>query len=133
MAEFTVPLVGIGVDAAALYNQSKLDAGTDDVTLSTIEVPINLKWSFGLGSIASVFVAAGPQFGFNIDHKSALNYDLKKNNTSCNVGAGVKLVKHLQIGLNYNFALSRTATYEVGDEDYKVKNNSWQISAAYIF
>jgi opacity protein-like surface antigen len=136
MAEFTVPLIGIGVDAAALYTQNTLavdEAYTGDAKLKTIEVPVNLKWTFGLGSLAGIYVAAGPQFGFNIDKKSVLNYDLKKNNTSFNVGAGVKLVSHLQVGLNYNFALSKTATFELNDKAYEVKNNSWQVSAAYIF
>jgi opacity protein-like surface antigen len=136
MAEFTVPLIGIGVDASALYTQNKLavdDTASSDATLKTIEVPVNLKWTFGLGSVAGVYVAAGPQFGFNIDKKSTLNYDLKKNNTSFNVGAGVKLISHLQVGLNYNFALSKTATVEVDNKAYEVKNNSWQVSAAYIF
>jgi hypothetical protein len=49
------------------------------------------------------------------------------------VGAGVKLISHLQVGLNYNFALSKTATVEVDNKAYEVKNNSWQVSAAYIF
>jgi hypothetical protein len=133
MAEFTVPLIGIGVDAAALYTQNKLDAGTEEATLKTIEVPVNLKWTFGLGSTAGVFVAVGPQFGFNIAKKSVLNYDLEKSNTSFNVGAGVKLIQHIQAGVNYNFALSKTALYEINGKDYEVKNNSWQVSVAYIF
>ncbi len=136
MAEFTVPLLGFGVDAAALYTQSTLsalEANTADAKLKTIEVPVNLKWTFGLGSTAGLYVAAGPQFGFNIDHKSLLNYDLKRRNTSFNVGAGVKLIQHLQAGVNYNFALSRTATCEVDGRDYEAKNNSWQVSVAYIF
>jgi opacity protein-like surface antigen len=135
MAEFTVPLIGIGVDAAALYTQNTLavDDTAGDAKLKTIEVPINLKWTFGLGSLAGIYVAAGPQFGFNIAKKSVLNYDLEKNNTSFNVGAGVKLISHLQVGLNYNFALSHTASYEINGKEYDLKNNSWQLSAAYIF
>lgn len=135
MAEFTVPLIGIGVDAAALYTQNTLavDDTVGDAKLKTIEVPINLKWTFGLGSLAGIYVAAGPQFGFNIAKKSVLNYDLEKNNTSFNVGAGVKLISHLQVGLNYNFALSHTASYEINGKEYDLKNNSWQLSAAYIF
>ena len=125
-AEFTVPLIGIGFDISALYSQKSLD---DDASLKSVEIPVNLKWTYGLGSILGVFVAVGPQFGFNIGHKSYGYYDLKENYTSFNVGAGVKLIKHLQIGANYNFCLGNIGTYD-GE---KVKTNTWQISLAYMF
>ena len=112
--------------------------------LKTIEIPVNLKWSFGLGSMLGAYIAAGPQFGFNIGNKKGfMNYDLKKNNTSFNVGAGVKLIRHLQLGVNYNFALGHTATLYADPniildgkpltQDVKIKNNTWQVSLAYLF
>ena len=143
MAEFTLPIIGIGVDVAGLYSQTELGVkGVDETAkLKTIEVPVNLKWSFGLGSVLGAYIAAGPQFGFNIGNKKGfMDYELKKNNTSFNVGAGIKLIRHLQLGVNYNFALSHTAIYEelaIGSSEpnpvYKVKNNSWQVSLAYLF
>ncbi len=145
MAEFTIPLVGIGVDAAALYSQSKLavDSSHPKATLKTIEIPVNLKWTFGLGSTLGVYLAAGPKFGFNVGNKNIgdfVKWDLEKSNTSFNVGAGLKLIKHLQLGVNYNFALSDVAVYDAtiessssNAEPLKVKNNSWQVSLAYIF
>lgn len=139
MAEFTVPIIGIGADIAALYSQTKLDAGAETAKLKTIEIPVNLKWSFGLGSVLGLYVAAGPQFGFNIGNSWDSWYQLKKNNTTFNVGAGVKLLRHLQAGVNYNFALSHTATFtsdingNPAPQEIKVKNNTWQISVAYIF
>ncbi len=143
MAEFTLPIVGLGVDAAALFSQSKMEnEHGGKATLKTIEVPVNLKWSFGLGSTLGIYLAAGPQFGFNIGDKSLENilgkWNLKKSNTSFNVGAGLKLIKHLQVGVNYNFALSKNGVYEpttIGGPapEYNAKNNSWQVSLAYIF
>ena len=53
MAEFTLPIIGVGADIAALYSQTDLAAkGYDtDAKLKTFEIPVNLKWSFGLGSM----------------------------------------------------------------------------------
>ena len=137
MAEFTLPIIGVGVDIAALYSQTDLAAkGYDtDAKLKTFEIPVNLKWSFGLGSMFGAYIAAGPQFGFNIGNKKGfMDYELKKNNTTFNVGAGVKLIRHIQIGVNYNFALSHTATIETTNEEViKIKNNTWQVSLAYLF
>lgn len=144
MAEFTIPIVGLGVDVAALYNQSGVatvsgSEGEVNSTLKTVEIPINLKWTFGLGSTAGVYVAAGPQFGFNVGDRIIQDiYEFKKNNTTFNVGAGVKLIRHLQIGVNYNFGLSRVVSI-IGNDEFKefagekIRNNTWQISLAYLF
>lgn len=143
MAEFTVPIIGVGADIAALYSQS--DLGTDgyrSLKLKTFAIPVNLKWSFGFGSMLGAYIAAGPQFDFNIGNKTWSNeLSLKKSTTSFNVGAGLKLIRHLQLGVNYNFALSKTGTYEYyteggpgdGHHSFNMKNNTWQVSLAYLF
>lgn len=133
MAEFTIPLIGIGADVSALYSQSKIGTENADATVKSIEVPINLKWSAGLGSTLGVYVAAGPQFGYNIGDSWDSYLHMKKSTTSFNVGAGVKLIKHIQAGVNYNFALSNTAEIKIDDKKIEAKNNTWQVSVAYIF
>ena len=142
MAEVTLPIVGLGVDVAALYSQTELSGEYDntDINLKTIEVPVNLKWSFGFGSTLGAYLAAGPQFGFNVGSKGDKFWDLKESITTFNVGAGLKLIKHLQLGINYNFALGKFGEYDGGslssDSSNKiseVKNKTWQVSLAYIF
>ena len=143
MAEFTLPIIGIGADVAALYSQTDLGAdGEKTMKLKTFAVPVNLKWSFGLGSMLGAYIAAGPQFDFNIGNKTwTRELSLKKSTTSFNVGAGLKLIRHLQLGVNYNFALSKTGTYEYyteggsgdGHHSVNIKNNTWQVSLAYLF
>lgn len=144
MVEFTLPVVGLGFDVAALYNQDGAKATmnvegenySESQTLKSVEVPVNLKWSFGLGSTLGAYVAAGPQFGFNVGsgHFSEA-FDMKTCYTTFNVGAGVKLIRHIQIGLNYNFGISKLA--KAVSEEYQgpvdMKKNTWQISLAYLF
>ena len=137
MAEFTIPVIGVGIDAAALYTQSgakmKYENESLDKNLKTIEIPVNLKYNFGLGSMAGVYVAAGPQFGFNVGSGHLGDYDIKDCNTTFNVGAGVKLISHLQIGVNYNFSINKVAKYEEEGKKYDMKKNTWQVSLAYLF
>ena len=137
MAEFTIPVIGVGIDAAALYTQSgaemKYENESYDKNLKTIEIPVNLKYNFGLGSMAGVYVAAGPQFGFNVGSGHLGDYDIKDCNTRFNVGAGVKLISHLQIGVNYNFSINKVAKYEEEGKKYDMKKNTWQVSLAYLF
>lgn len=138
MAEFTIPIVGLGVDVAALYNQSgaKAQSGNEEVsqTFKSIEVPVNLKWTLGLGSTLGAYIAAGPQFGFNVGSGHFTeSFDMKSCNISFNVGAGVKLLGHLQAGVNYNFGLSKMARSVDDQMTIEMKRNTWQISLAYMF
>ena len=137
MAEFTIPVIGVGIDAAALYTQSgakvEYENESYDKNLKTIEIPVNLKYNFGLGSMAGVYVAAGPPFGFNVGSGHLGDYDIKDCNTTFNVGAGVKLISHLQIGVNYNFSINKVAKYEEEGKKYDMKKNTWQVSLAYLF
>ena len=70
--KFTLPLLGFGVDVSALYDQREAELKDSDAKLKqkAINVPINLRYDIGLGSLAAVYLAAGPQFGFNVGDKS---------------------------------------------------------------
>ena len=146
--KFSVPIVGLGVDLAALYDQR--DAKMDNKTISqrSINVPVNLRYGVGLGSLASIYFAAGPQFGFNIGNKNigidqaeGTSFKFKDSNFSVNLGAGVSLISHLEIGFTYNIACGKTgeATWKdalgaaTSPLTKSARNNSWQVSAAYYF
>lgn len=135
MAELTIPLVGLGVDGALLYSQK----GKDDFKQQGIEVPINLKYTIGLGSLFGIYFAAGPDFFFdfkeNKNMAEDLNWNEKKTQVAINLGAGVKLLKHLQLGATYQIPMGDSFTFEnaVDKITGKGKVNTWQVSAAYIF
>ena len=158
MAEFTIPVIGLGLDGALLYSQSGLSYSVDDgfgidetLKSHSIEVPINLKYSLGLGKLASVFAAAGPQFEFALSQdeqewkNEITNYTskpLKKSQLSVNIGVGVKLLGHLQAGATYNIPMGDTADFE--NYDYTdttgtmiklgtAKNKTWKLHVAYTF
>ena len=116
MAEFNIPIVGLGVDASLLFAQRgiKVSEGNDDITVKQngIDIPVNLKYTIGLGSLAGIYLAAGPDFYFDFEKKSGI--DKKKAEVGINVGAGLKLLNHLQVGANYNIPLGNTADIEIG-------------------
>lgn len=138
-AKFTLPVVGLGVDASILYDQREAEIkGTDEkVKQQSVQIPINARYAFGLGDLASIFIFAGPQFGFNVGDKSKkLNigeWSLKTANISANVGLGAMLINRLQVSVNYNFALSNSGEFESNGETVKAKANAWQIALAYYF
>lgn len=137
-AEFTLPLLGLGIDGSVLYNQFGVDSEKGTSTKKSIEIPINLRWTVGFSSLVGAYVAVGPQFGFNVgDRWFDEVCEFKKNTTSFNVGAGLKLLGHLQVGATYNFALKDNG--KIHDDDIEdlatigFKQNTWQVSVAYLF
>lgn len=135
MAEVTIPVVGLGVDGALLFSQRGVKIRDTSVKENGLDIPINLKYTIGLGSMLGVYVAAGPDFYFNFSgdktYEDAGRLSKKNAQVGINLGAGVKLIKHLQVGFNYNIPLNKTAEWKEADLSYKTK--MWQISAAYIF
>ena len=145
--KFTLPVVGLGIDAAALYDQRSAKVADETLKQQSIQIPVNLRYGIGLGSTASIYIFAGPQFGFAIGDKSknivdnALEWRLKDSNLSANVGLGLMLLDHLQISANYNIALGTTGEVDVNKAlgttwdtaIGKAKANAWQLSVAYFF
>ncbi len=142
--KFTLPIVGLGIDASALYDQreAELKGSDEKIKQQAINIPVNLRYDIGLGSLAAVYLAAGPQFGFNIGDKhqtlvqDVSEWKLNTSNFSVNVGLGVMLLSHLQIGANYNIVCGKTGEVTVFDgakEAFRGRSNTWQVSAAYYF
>lgn len=146
-----LPLVGLGIDASALYDQreAKIKVGntTTKETLRSqaINIPINLRYGWGLSSMANIFLFAGPQFGFNVGDKDqkiteSTTWSVKNSNFSLNFGAGVTLLSHLQLTANYNVVCGKTsdATITEGleqltNKEVRSRANAWQIALAYYF
>lgn len=133
MAEVTIPVVGLGVDAALLFSQKGIKADSDATKQYGLDIPVNLKYTFGLGSMLGIFVAAGPDFYFDFKGEEE-GVEKKKVQVGINIGAGVKLIKHLQLGVNYNIPMGDHFSVSDGTKAIiKGKDKTWQLSAAYIF
>ena len=147
--KFTLPVIGLGIDASALYDfrEAKVtDRANQEksVKQEQLSIPVNARYSIGLGSTASAFLFAGPQWSINIGDKDfewtkGSSYSFKDSNFSVNAGLGITLMDHLQISANYNIAMGKTADIKARDvltdltEKAKSRTNSWQIAVAYFF
>ena len=150
--KFTLPIIGLGIDASALYDkrEGKAENGQGDTKTfesESLQIPINVRYGFGLGSIAEVFAFAGPQFGFKLGGDSDTSiggtkvseWSLRSSNLSANIGIGATIMSKLQAKINYNVALGKTGEFKAADangvleEIGSAKFNSWQVSLAYFF
>ena len=64
-----IPVLPIGFEIAALYDQRDAKLEGEKISQKSINIPINVRYELGLGDMAGIYVAAGPQFGFNIGDK----------------------------------------------------------------
>ena len=139
----TIPLIGVGLDAAILYSQKGMDVKSEtgtstNVKTDYIDVPVNLKWKFGLPIIKG-YLAAGPYIGFRVggdkfwEIPGSVVGQVKAKNFSAglNFGAGVELISHLQVGINYGLGL--TDNYSAEKYDLNAKNRGWSVTAAILF
>ena len=135
--KFTVPIVGLSFDASALYDQrtakvvDNADGDTEERKQQTIQIPINIRYGWGLSSMANVFLFAGPQFGFNVS-KHYSDWTWKSSQFSVNVGVGATVLSHLELKANYNFVVGKSAVaYDnfLGNSRF----NSWQVGLGYYF
>lgn len=152
MAEVQVPIIGIGVDVAALYSQKGVELpDTSTMKNQSLSIPLSLKYSLGLGNFAAVYFAAGPQLDFRIgdlnksfnDGNEVKDFALEKSSWSINVGAGVKLINHIQAGINYNIPVSKEGAVKVIDnptpgavidnEPVDFKSSTLQFSLTWTF
>ncbi len=159
-AVVTLPVVGLGLDASLLYDQRTAKIKgiyytennvledkelEDKVKMQQVVIPINVRYGVGLGTLASGFIFAGPQFGFNVGDKKTevikniFEWEREAVNFSLNFGVGVMALNHLQVTANYNLALGKQNELGLNSATVaniirpKVKANAWQIGVAYLF
>lgn len=138
--KFVVPIVGLSFDASALYDQrtAKVTAnvnGVDEeseVKQQTIQIPINIRYGWGLSSAANIFLFAGPQFGFNVSKKYS-DWTWKSSQFSVNVGIGATVLSHLELKANYNFVVGKSAVASSNNFEGNSRFNTWQVGLGYYF
>jgi len=150
--KFTLPIVGLGVDVAALYDQRDLKVDGSTFKQESIVVQGAARYSVGMGEALSIFLHAGPQFSFNvgddfehwITHEDEYKqFSLQETMLSVNLGLGITLASHFEAAIRYNIPISKTSDFtwnELGNQmaaeswhHAKSRTNAWNVSVSYFF
>ena len=143
MAEFTVPLIGVGCDLSAMYvrRNSRFMQNNDVVNNQRdyIEIPLNLKYKLSLPGISKFFapfITTGPSVAF-LTSKKYIEQAYKNHSVDAawNFGIGFELVRHLQIAASYGLGLTKVLDTVNLIDGSKIdgKNRYWTVTAAYLF
>ena len=116
----------------------KTEGISSSVKTDYVDVPVNLKWKFGM-PLVKAYLAAGPYVGFRVGGDKFWDVPgnilgqvkAKSFGAGVNFGAGIELIKYLQVGFQYSLGL--TDNYSVDKFDLETKNRGWSISAAILF
>lgn len=146
MAEFKLPVIGIGFDASLMYVHRTISVEEPTVsakgryTGDYLTLPIHVKYNLGLpvvGNFFSPYVFTGPSFSYLVSKDTTkFGINSRKGDIAWDFGLGFEIVKHLQISAAYELGCSRAAglVYS-GANGYKknVRNNGWMVTAGYVF
>ena len=152
MADLQIPMIGLGFDLSAMYTRMNSVPTVTDFSQSEggdfqleqnknfLEIPLNVKYKISIPVVGRVFapyIFTGPSFAFKLGKTDSSYLDTKTTQVAWNVGLGIELVSHLQIGASYGFGINNivdaTGILKMNTSDLKVKNNYWTITAAYLF
>lgn len=149
MGEFTLPVMGLGVDAGVMYvHRPTLESldGKQKFSRDFIEVPLNLKYKLTIPAVEKVlapYVYTGPSFAFKLGKSEVKDFvKSQKCDVAWNIGIGLELFNHVQLGGGYGFGITKvvntvgvkTGNGEVIDPvNIEGRNNCWNISVAYLF
>ena len=150
--KFTLPVVGLGVDVAALYDQRDLKVDHTVFKQKSIVLQGSGRFGAGIGDMLGIFLKVGPQFSFNVGddfvhwlttEEEYKQWSLQETMLSINLGAGVSFANHFEADLRYNIPISKTSDFtwnELGDELWdqtwhhaKSRTNAWSVSVTYFF
>lgn len=148
----SIPFTPIGFDISMLYEQKEVKIEDTNIKQQSVVIPVNARLNLGLSDKLGLYLAAGPQFGFNVGDDSfdwgksssyKNTFQLRKSSFSINLGAGVSLAKWLELGIVYNIAMGTTgeASWDkswktvTSTDTYKddTKSKSWAIQACLYF
>ena len=158
--KIALPLLPIGFDVSALYDQREFEVGDDmskdiqfnsvntatspmKVRLKQVTMPVNLRVTLGSSKSLALYLFGGPQFGFNVNDKDPLKdqvhtWTYEDSDFSVNVGAGILLLNAIQVSFNYNIDCGKSGEMTVDDawktaKKHESKANAWQLGAAIYF
>lgn len=142
MVEGTLPLIGLGFDAAAMYVRRSVELTENNAVYTSnrdyFEIPVNLKFKLSL-PVIKPFITTGPSFAFLTSRRAISNaFTSKSFDTVWNFGLGVELLSHLQVAASYGLGLNKTIKSQLTSNTQNViptegKNRVWTITAAYLF
>ena len=144
MTEFQVPVIGICVDLSVMYARLNSEIfynsglnNEDSENKNFLMIPLNLKYKLSIPAVSRIvapYIFTGPSFDFKLDKSTIDAFKTKTFQAVWNVGLGLELFRHLQVGASYGFGMNNILDKVYSQANtVKFHNNYWTVTAAYLF
>ena len=144
MAELYLPIKGMGVNCALMY----FERDYSNIKEQGLEIPVNLKYVLKLNIPIDVYGEVGATYYVNYNakktdvildfddyHYTAINdAETQKRQIDFNLGAGIVLFDHLQMGISYQIPAKKCYIQNLG-EQYSISADisSVNLVVSYLF
>ena len=139
----------LGVQGSIFYEQANSKVAGEKIKRQSVIVPIDVRVNLKLNEESGIYLATGPQFGFNVgedeftwsESDSYKNtFQLKKSMFNWNFGIGAMLTKKIEVGVVYSLGIAKTGELEAeidrakdNNDELKPKSSTVQVSATLFF
>jgi hypothetical protein len=139
----------LGVQGSLFYEQTNSKVDGEKIKRQSITVPIDVRLNLKLGLESGLYLATGPQVGFNVgedefkwNETSSYHstFQMKKSMFNWNFGVGAMLNKQVELGFVYSLGIAKTGELEseldkakANDNKLKPKSSSLLFSATFFF
>jgi opacity protein-like surface antigen len=145
--KLNIPLLGFGADAAVTYSMNGVNIVNQEGTsisknLSNIEIPLNLRYDFSLFKVLAIYLATGPQYNYCMSSDATIAElygnanGFSRSTWGWNVGGGLELFDHLQLGVTYTIPISDSGSLTLADATNIISNykqKTVKVRLAYYF
>jgi len=136
-----------GLEGGVIYSQRGIKFVNGENTNKNkngyIDIPVSLKYKFNASESIKPFLAAGPYVSLRVSGDDKFGdlggtisdqWKAKTFAAGLNFGAGLELMKFLQIGVNYGLGLTDDYGKDKDDIDnFSAKTRTWSVTAAIYF
>ena len=139
----------LGIQGSVFYEQANSKVAGEKIKRQSIIVPIDARVNLKFNEDAGIYLATGPQFGFNVgedeftwnESSSYKNtFQMKKSMFNWNFGIGAMLSPKFELGVVYSLGIAKTGELEAeidkakaNNNELKPKSSTIQISASLFF
>lgn len=143
--EVMLPDLNFGVEAPILYNNNRMDVRNTEsnaiveITNHYIDIPLNIKYKFGLIAPVKIYAAGGPYAKIHLDGGNIKFADVQEEikaksfEAGINLGVGAELFSKFAVGVNYGISL--TDNYSINKPEWgealNDKKGTWSVGIAF--
>ena len=131
----------LGIQGSVFYEQANSKVAGEKIKRQSIIVPIDARVNLKFNEDAGIYLATGPQFGFNVgedeftwnESSSYKNtFQMKKSMFNWNFGIGAMLSPKFELGVVYSLGIAKTGELEAEIEKAKANNNELKPKASTV-